>query len=113
MTNNESTLLFEETASFGVPRGLGVWRNPESGGTDRSEGGMFVFLSGRPYRYNSENLRGNVEFILENLFHEPRFRDDEDPFVNRINQNFPNPFFSTTGFDYYLSQSSEVSIDIY
>ena len=111
--SNESVLLFQETASFGVPRGLGVWHKPEGGGTFRSEGGNFVFISGRPYRYDAVQLRSNVEFILRYLFHESRFGDDVIPGTNRLEQNYPNPFTGSTTIEYYLAQSADVTINIY
>ena len=72
LTRGESKLLFTETSSFALPRGLGVWRKPVAGGTYRSDGGQFVFISGRPYRYDPDVLSSNVEFILENFFHEDK-----------------------------------------
>jgi parallel beta-helix repeat protein len=65
-----STLLFQDTLSFSQARGLGVWRNPASGGPFRDDGSQFVFISGRPYRYDPDQLRSNIEFILGHLFGE-------------------------------------------
>jgi len=113
LNSDESTLLFQETASFGMPRGLGVWCKPAEGGTYRSNGGQFVFISGRPYRYNSVQLRNNIEFIVDHLFQEIRFRNDEIPNTNKLEQNYPNPFYLTTTIYYYLTQSSDVTINIY
>ncbi|MBC8183743.1 T9SS type A sorting domain-containing protein [candidate division KSB1 bacterium] len=112
-THNQSTLLFQETASFDEPVGLGVWCDPEEGGLYRKDGGQFVFISGRPYRYNAEHLRDNVEFILEYLMLESMAPGDGDPVKFRLEQNYPNPFKKTTTIRYYLNQPAGVTIKIY
>ena len=91
LMSTESTLLFKETASFPVSRGLGVLRKPAAGGSYRSDGGQFVFISGRPYRYDAEQLRSNVEHILEDFFQESRADRDKDG-VDDFEDNCPNDF---------------------
>jgi len=118
LTNNESTLLFKETASFGSERGLGVWRKPVDGGTFRGDGGQFVFISGRPYRYNSNNLKANVEFILENFFEESRTTDtnkitENIPTTYQLEQNYPNPFNPATEIAFSLPEKAAVTLEIY
>ena len=112
LNNTESTLLFQETASFGTPRGLGVWRKPQNGGIYKADGGQFVFLSGRPYRYNVSHLRSNVEFILGNFFHEI---ESDDPIwrSGSLEQNHPNPFPGSTSISFQLYRPSSVSIHIF
>lgn len=113
LNNNGSTLLFQETGSFSVPRGLGVWHNPLTGGSYRSDGGQFVFISGRPYRYNPEHLRTNVEFFLKYLFNEPTSQGDGRPIGFRLEQNYPNPFNTATTIVYFLYNPADVTIKIY
>ena len=113
LTTIESTLLFKETASFILPRGLGVWREPATGGTSRSDGGQFVFISGRPYRYDAEVLRSNVEFILGNFFHESTSNNTNMLKGYRLDQNYPNPFNNVTNIQFYLLYPSNIDIDIY
>ncbi len=105
LANSESRLLFKETSSFALPRGLGVWRKPAAGGEFRSDGGQFVFISGRPYRYDPDVLSSNVEFILENFFHEIKTgvkpnSDNISIKKYQLEQNYPNPFNSTTIIQY-------------
>jgi len=113
LNNNQSTLLFKETTSFSEPRGLGVWYNPTAGGSYRQDGGQFVFISGRPYRYGVDQLRVNAEFILEYLFFESISRDNGHPIKFMLDQNYPNPFNTSTTIRYYLTDPSDVTIKIY
>ena len=113
LNKNESTLLFRETASFSEPRGLGVWHNPSDGGSHRSDGGQFVFISGRPYRYDAEHLRANIEFILKYLLNESALMDDEHSIGFRLEQNYPNPINTTTTISYFLYDPANVTIRIY
>ena len=109
-------LLFKETSSFGVDRGLGVWYRPESGGTFRSDGGQIVFLSGRPYRYNHEQLRSNVEYILGNLLvSTTSVKKEEDAIISKFTllQNYPNPFNPETEIRYQLPLPALVTVTIY
>jgi hypothetical protein len=102
----ESTLLFQETVSFAVPRGLGVWRQPAAD----SDAGHFVFLSGRPYRYGAELLSGNIEFILQNLFQETA---GLLPDKIMLFQNYPNPFNESTKIGYQIPNNGRVKLEIY
>jgi hypothetical protein len=117
--NEESILLFRETTSFNEERGLGVWKKPATGGTNRLDGGQFVFISGRPYRYNFDEIRSNSEFILENFFFESKIAGIDDveemsiPKTYTLYQNSPNPFNPSTVISYQLSVISEVELDIY
>ena len=113
LVNDESTLLFQETISFSEPRGLGVWHNPVEGGSNRSNGGNFIFLSGRPYRYNTEQLRDNIEFMLTYLMHEPASHDNGHSVRFQLEWNYPNPFKTSTTIRYYLDQSSDITIKIF
>ncbi len=71
LTQPESNLLYKAHQSLPADRGIGVWRKPAAGGFYRSGGGQFVFLSGRPYRWNATDLKTNVMYILGNFFREP------------------------------------------
>jgi hypothetical protein len=118
-SDEKSVLLFKETTTFSEERALGVWKKPDLGGIYRSDGGQFVFISGRPYRFMSNELRSNVEFILENFFGESKIVgiDDQigkmDPEKYELNQNYPNPFNPRTIINYELPTTNKVDLSIY
>ncbi|OGC93464.1 MAG: hypothetical protein A2W25_05615 [candidate division Zixibacteria bacterium RBG_16_53_22] len=86
----------------------GIWRHPQSTGD-------FVYLAGRPYRHNNQELRTNCEIILSQFFgmsgaYDPNTRLPVD-YV--LYQNFPNPFNPLTKIKFGLPTRSHVNLKIY
>lgn len=71
LTQPDSRLLFRAVQGYNPNRGVGVWRKPMGGGTYRPNGAQLVFLSGRPYRWNHDDLKFDIMYMLENFFQEP------------------------------------------
>jgi hypothetical protein len=67
----QATLLYRGLGGTAGGRGLGVHAQPPGGGSVRPEGGRFVYLGGRPYRWDHTSLRANVDYILRSLLGEP------------------------------------------
>jgi hypothetical protein len=113
-----STLLFVQLNLFDPVPGLGIWNEPPGGGTQRGDGGQFVFISGRPYRYGHNEMRANCEYILRNFFDEPW-----DPSAGtgdvvasdrvRLMQNSPNPFGPATRISFNLPRAAQVEMSVY
>jgi hypothetical protein len=117
-SDDESTLIFKETISFSGERAMGVWKKPGSGGVYRPDGGQFVFISGRPYRFINQELRVNCEYILENFFGESKISAiaEEDNLIikmYRLSQNYPNPFNPRTIINYELPITNYVELNIF
>jgi aminopeptidase N len=117
LTTPESRLLFKDIFAFPTPRGTGVLHEPASGGTHRPDGGKFVFVSGRPYRWEHTALRMNSETILGSFFGEPYVPTGvaENPPAHEFTlaQNHPNPFNPTTTIRFVLPEKALATIRVY
>jgi aminopeptidase N len=112
-----STLLFVQLNLLPSNPGLGVWNKPPSGGTLRADGGQFVFISGRPYRYSHSEMRANTEYILREFFGEPYNPSSGAGEIAadrvRLMQNAPNPFIGATRIAFSLPQADNVRLSVY
>jgi len=105
-------LFFMDIANLPV---VGAWRKPAAGGLHRANRANFAFVSGRPYRYNHAQLRGNVEFILGSLFGEPKVpvTTSTPGLASRLDQNYPNPFNPATTITFALARPGHTTLRIY
>lgn len=111
----ETMLLLTETQSFSVARGIAAWRRPPHGGTVRSSGGHFAFVSGRPYRWEHPGLRANARTILAQLFGEPLSPTGAAPpaAVTRLFAPSPNPFNPGAAVRWELAREGRVRMQIF
>jgi hypothetical protein len=61
LTKDYSTLLFTTDEDLSEPKGMGVHAKPENKGE-------FIYIAGRPYLFDHNDLRTNMQFILQNYF---------------------------------------------
>lgn len=106
----ETTLLFVDTA-FNPDAGIGAWRTSTGGGE-------FVFLSGRPYRWNHAALHDNTDFILREIFGEGASSAVGEPeavagYRLQLGDCMPNPMTPSTRIPFELPAAGPASIKIY
>jgi hypothetical protein len=111
-----STLLYKD--SSGIDRGTGVHSQPLGGGTERPEGGHFIYLAVRPYRVWTTALRTNIDFMLENIefFDEPATSAttvSTTPARLELAPNRPNPFRGRTLIPFSLPSAGTVELAVY
>lgn len=88
---------------------LGVIARPVGGGPDNPDGGQFLFLSGLPYRWNSDDLRRDIGIILSQYM-PPKL----DPSLRlQISAAAPNPFREATGLRFYLPFAAQTRLLVY
>jgi aminopeptidase N len=117
LTQVESELLFVDTMGFSQERGVGVWRKPVMGGTHRPDGAQFILIAGRPYRWSHDELRANVQYMLDVFFEEPYVPSSVA--VSGGSARFalgpcrPSPFRRTTTTAFSLPGRARVALRIY
>jgi len=117
-----TTLLFQDTAGFSGPRGIGARVVPPEGGTHREDGGQMVHIAGRPYRLDHDAVLANTTVILDDYFGEPynggTTAVPEDtptvaPAVTVLEPNYPNPFNPQTVMPFRLAVGGHVSLSLF
>jgi hypothetical protein len=110
-----STLLYTDTS--GADRGTGVHAFSPGGGTERPEGGQFIYLAGRPYRMQHLALRTNIEFLLSWFFDGSAVGVDlatsTTPARLELAANRPNPFRGSTLIPFSVPSAGTVELAIY
>jgi hypothetical protein len=107
----ETTLLFTDP-TYNPGDAIGAWR------TNPGDGGEFVFISGRPYRWNRALLHDNTDFILGTLFGEGSGTavHGESPtpaYTLKLGHAVPNPLNPSTRIPFELAESGAASVRVY
>jgi PKD repeat protein len=78
--------------------------------------GTFIYVAGRPYRYNTSSSYQNYNYMLDNWTGGVSGVGDEPNLMNRpvvLMQNQPNPFNPSTVIRFSLEDAGHVSLKVY
>ncbi len=79
--------------------------------------GTFIFIAGRPYRYNTSASFANYDYIIDNwLINEPVSINEDintTPNYYSLSQNYPNPFNPSTKIRYTIKEPGFVSLKVF
>ena len=110
----ESVQLFSDSVNSSWS--LGVWRQPDGGGSLRTGGGHFVHIAGRPYRWDRDDLRANMEFILTGIIGEPNIptpAPSVPAFRHGLTGATPNPFNPRVRIGFSQDRRGPVSLSVF
>ena len=101
--------IFDDNLATNWIAGLRIQKNND---------GTFIYIAGRPYRYDNSTSYQNYDYIIDNwLNYIPVSIDDETSAgsVSTYNlfQNYPNPFNPGTRISYSIPEAGLVTLKVY
>ncbi len=78
--------------------------------------GNFVFIAGRPYRYDNASSIQNYNYIIDNWMNFVPVDVGQKPVTAnsfQLMQNYPNPFNPSTNIQYTINKRGTVSLKVY
>ncbi|MDO8549458.1 MAG: T9SS type A sorting domain-containing protein [Ignavibacteria bacterium] len=84
---------------------------------NKEDEGNFIFIAGRPYRYNNTASFANYDYIIDNWMKSIMVdAGNETPVAANsfhLLQNYPNPFNPSTSIQFAISSMQFVSLKVY
>ena len=84
---------------------------------NKQDEGNFIFIAGRPYRFNSTASATNYDFIINNWMNSTPTGagdlEEDAPRTFKLLQNFPNPFNPSTQITFSLPERSNVILKVF
>jgi hypothetical protein len=107
--NSEAVPIFDDDTSTAYIGGFKLNKTNE---------GVFIFIAGRPYRYNNTASATDYEYMIDNymtsaLVSVEDHSESNLPTGYNLAQNYPNPFNPSTQISYSIPNSEFVSLKIY
>jgi len=106
---SEAIAIFDESTTTSYIGGFRL---------NKANEGVFIFIAGRPYRYDNTASATNYEYMIDNFMTSTIVGVDDNsenelPSGYILAQNYPNPFNPSTQISYSIPNSEYVSLKIY
>jgi hypothetical protein len=108
---SEAIPIFDDNASTNYIAGFRL---------DKDSSGVFIYIAGRPYRFDHTASYANYNYIIDNWMISTIVTGtkSEDKGFNTVNkfqldQNYPNPFNPATRISYSIMEPGLVSLKVY
>lgn len=119
-TNTRNQLVLVDTTAGAIPLFKNDLSSAWSAGfrIKKDSAGSFIYIAGRPYRYDNAISALNYDYIISNwMTYTPVSNlgpsSSETPSDFRLEQNYPNPFNPSTVIRFSLPAASQVRLTVF
>ncbi len=106
---SESVPIFDDNVATNWTAGFRI---------QKSGDGAFIYIAGRPYRYDNTDSFHNYDYIIENWMGAGAVGIDNESSPDLLSdyqlfQNYPNPFNPSTKISYLVKTSDNITLKVY